>query len=87
MAHANSAVGELQDFLCPTQAATHLFRNQDALSDNLFNNLTDKIKNCEYIDNTFNFLNTESKGTLVLLHINFVSCTKILTCCTNLLNL
>ena len=44
---ANSAVGELQDFFCPTQAATHFFRNQNALTDNLFNNLTNKIKNCE----------------------------------------
>ena len=70
MVLANSAVGKLQDFLCPTQTATHLFRNQDALTDNLFNNLTDKIKNYEYIDNSFKFLNAESKGTLVLLHIN-----------------
>ena len=48
MALANSAVGELQDFLCPTQAATHFFRNQYALlTDNLINNLSKKIKNCE----------------------------------------
>ena len=38
MALVNSAVQELQDFLCPTQAATHVFRNQDQLTDNLFNN-------------------------------------------------
>ena len=73
MVLANSAVGELQDFLCPTQAATHLFRNQDALTDNLFNNSTNKIKNCEYIDNTFKFLNAEFKDSLILLHINIRS--------------
>ena len=70
MVLANSAVGELQDFLCQTQAVTHPFRNQDALTDDLFNNLTNKIKNCEYINNSFKFLNTESKGTLILLNIN-----------------
>ena len=70
MVLANLAVRDLQDFLCPTQATTHLFRNQDALTDNLLNNLTNKIKNCEYINNSFKFLNTESKGTLILLHIN-----------------
>ena len=86
MAFANSTVGELQDFLCSTQAATHLFHNQDALTDNLFNNLTNKTKNCEYIDNTFKFLNAESKGTLILLHINVRSLHKNLTCCMNLLN-
>ena len=70
MALANSTVGELQDFRRPIQAAAHLFRNQDALTDNLFNNLTNEIKNCEYIDVTFKFLNAESKGTMVLLHSN-----------------
>ena len=65
-----SAVGELQDFLCPTQAATHFLRNQDALTDNLFNNLTNKIKNYDYIDNSFKFLNTESNGSSSLLHVN-----------------
>ena len=32
--------------------------------------LTNKIKNCEYIDNSFKLLNTESKGILISLQIN-----------------
>ena len=50
MALASFDDGDLQDFLCLSQAATPFFRDQDELTDNIFSDLTSKIRNCEYLD-------------------------------------
>ena len=70
MALASSDDGDLQDFLCLSRAATPFFRDQDELTDNIFSDLTSKIRKCEYLDSSCNTLNPEPKNTLLLLHVN-----------------
>ena len=77
MALARSDDGDLQDFLCLSQAATPFFRDQDELTDNIFRDLTSKIRNCEYLDSSCKTLNPEPKNTLLLLYVNVRSLHKI----------
>ena len=70
MALASSDIGDLQDFLCLSRAATPFFRDQDELTDNIFSDLTSKIRKCEYLDSSCKNLNPEPKNALLLLHLN-----------------
>ena len=70
MALARSDDGDLQDFLCLSRTATPFFRDQDELTDNIFSNLTSKIRKCEYLDSCCKTLNPEPKNTLLLLNVN-----------------
>ena len=70
MALASFDDGDLQDFLCLSRAATTFFRDQDKLTDNIFSDLTSKIRKCEYLDSSCKTLNPEPKNTLLLLYVN-----------------
>ena len=70
MALAISDDGDLQDFLCSSQAVDPSFRDQDELTDNIFSDLTSEIRKCEYVDFSSKILNSESKNILLLLHVN-----------------
>ena len=70
MALASSDIGDLQDFLCLSRAATPFFRDQDELTDYIFSDLTSKIRKCEYLASSCKNLNPEPKNTLLLLHVN-----------------
>ena len=65
MALESSDDGDLQNFRCLSRAATPFFRDQDELADNIFSDLTSKIRKCEYLDCSCETLYLEPKNTFL----------------------
>ena len=68
------------------RAATFINRcNQDDVSDNVFENLSANINNCEYLDINYKITNSNDSDTFCMQMFDL--CTKILIFCTNFFRL